>query len=157
MTKQQKILLLLVLTAISSSLVYYVNTSDTDTIKENEAVAGTSSENKTQELVNETAAQERKTFSQTQSYKTPAGNDEIIYVSVTLNKSSVIEDITFSHDIPVKPISEKMLTSFKANFSKELVVGKKIDEVSLSRVGGASLTTNAFNEALKGISSQIKG
>ena len=31
---------------------------------------------------------------------------------------------------------------------KTLVVGKKLETISLSRVGGASLTTNAFNEAL---------
>jgi hypothetical protein len=48
--------------------------------------------------------------------------------------------------------------NYQSNFEnsyKSLVLGKNIKSISLSRVGGASLTTNAFNQAIKSIANQL--
>ncbi|MHD0330680.1 hypothetical protein ACY18M_17150, partial [Proteus mirabilis] len=51
--------------------------------------------------------------------------------------------------------SREYQAKFASGF-KTLVVGKKIDEVSLSRVAGSSLTSGGFNAALADIESQAK-
>lgn len=48
------------------------------------------------------------------------------------------------------PLQEK----FDGAYSK-LVIGKKLEEISLSRVAGASLTTKAFNDAVDKIKSEV--
>ncbi len=43
--------------------------------------------------------------------------------------------------------STKYQNRFMAAYESQ-VIGKKLDSIKLSRVGGASLTTNGFNDAL---------
>jgi hypothetical protein len=46
-------------------------------------------------------------------------------------------------------------TRFENGYKQE-VVGKPLDSISLSRVGGASLTTEAFNDAVASIKTEAK-
>jgi outer membrane biosynthesis protein TonB len=79
-------------------------------------------------------------------YHVPDENTESITVNVSI-KSGIISDVSFSSD-PTNPTSAEFYQSFVGQFSKSALVGKKLAGVSLSRVGGASLTTAAFNRAL---------
>ncbi len=51
--------------------------------------------------------------------------------------------------------SASYINDFKSSISNA-VVGKKIDKASVGRVGGASLTSEAFNEALDQVMNQAK-
>lgn len=86
------------------------------------------------------------------SYYSPDG-PETISVEVTL-KNSVITETSArsgggSHD------SQEYQQRFIAGY-KQLVVSKSVDAVALSRVSGASLTPQGFNDALNQIKQQAQ-
>lgn len=82
------------------------------------------------------------TYTQTVSYRVPEGANESITVSLTI-KDDVVTALTYSADAK-KRESAKYQDRF-GGLVENLVVGESLDSISLSRVGGASLTTRAFN------------
>lgn len=92
------------------------------------------------------------TYDVTGDYTSPAGPEEI-EVKLTL-KNNVVEDATVVSKA-TKPISIKMQESFISAF-KPVVVGKSIDTLNLDKVGGASLTSKGFNDALEKIKNQAR-
>ncbi len=84
------------------------------------------------------------------TYMTPEGEEKIT-VTLTLKGNAITEVNTTSN--PVHHESRQYQTFFQNNY-KKLVVGKKIDEVNLSRVSGSSLTPIGFNAALNAIKQQ---
>lgn len=91
-------------------------------------------------------------YSATGNYQTPGGR-ESIGVTVTLS-SGTITDASVQ-----QKASGGESVEFQGKFAsgfKSLVVGKNIDEVSLSRVAGSSLTSGGFNNALQDIENQAK-
>lgn len=65
----------------------------------------------------------------------------------------MITDVSYSESTKDRESSE-YYNSFIKSFKTSDVVGKKIEDVSLSRVGGASLTTKAFMSALATIAAK---
>lgn len=83
-------------------------------------------------------------YTATGTYATPGGN-ESIDVAVTLENGEITD--TSLTEKGMTGEAQEYQGRFAANY-KELIVGKSIDEVSLSRVAGSSLTSNGFNDAL---------
>ena len=92
------------------------------------------------------------TYSATGNYFSPGGNESIA-VQLTLN-GDVITDVSATTQAS-RPDSVRYQSIFVANY-KPLVVGKKIDDVVLSKVSGSSLTSRGFNDALTQIKAQAK-
>ena len=92
-----------------------------------------------------------KTLQSSVSYTTPEGHSETLSVVVTL-QNGVISDISFS-EVPANKESKEYYNKFSSKFSKSILIGKTLSEASIQRTGGASLTTAAFNAALKKLSS----
>ena len=90
------------------------------------------------------------------TYRAPDGYSETIHLSTDI-KAGVINNFSFSYDSASNPTSAGYLSRFDSNLSKSLIIGKKITDISLSRVGGSSLTTRAFNKAIGQISLQSNG
>lgn len=92
------------------------------------------------------------TYTTEGKYLTPGGQ-ESIDVKVTLVDGTITNAV-----VTQKPISREAHTYQAAFVSgyKSQVVGKKIDDVSLSRVAGSSLTPNGFNSALDTIKTQAE-
>ena len=91
-------------------------------------------------------------YEQTGVYTSPGGAEEL-GVKLTL-KDDVIENV----EVEVKatlPVSKKLQEDFAANY-KDQVVGKKIDEVKLDKISGASLTPKGFNDAIEKIREQAQ-
>jgi len=85
------------------------------------------------------------TFIEDTTYTTPKRTTHKMKVSLTL-VDDVITDSSIIYDE-----SEGYSTGSQESFDelyKNEVIGKNINEVSLSRIGGASLTTEAFNDAV---------
>jgi len=93
----------------------------------------------------EAATYKDGTYTETGRYVSPGGA-ESIGVTVTI-ANDIITSATVTGNA-TRGESEEHQGDFIAAF-KTLVVGKDIDAVSLSRVAGASLTSNGFNAALK--------
>jgi len=92
------------------------------------------------------------TFTTTASYDIPKGTESNTF-SLVIN-DGVIKSIEIGITADNKA-SLKYQKDFADNISS-LIVGKKISELkSIDRVSGASLTTNAFNEAISRLQSEL--
>jgi hypothetical protein len=75
-------------------------------------------------------------------------------MAVTLTVASgVVTDAAITYDGQSSGFSNPNHERFDAAYKAE-VIGKNLSEVSLSRVGGASLTSKAFNDAVAKIAAQ---
>lgn len=93
-------------------------------------------------------------YSATTNYSVPEGHTDAIKVTVVVDSNGIIESVTATHNASNRE-SREYQQRFDSGY-KSQVVGKKIQDLgSLSRVSGASLTTNAFNDAMKKIKAQI--
>lgn len=86
------------------------------------------------------------------NYTSPGGVEEID-VALTLT-DGVINDITVTPKA-TRPTSKIKQADFAANY-KVMVMGKSIDEVTLTKVSGSSLTPKGFNDALDKIKKQAQ-
>lgn len=86
------------------------------------------------------------TFTASGRYLTPARTNHEIDVTLTINAAGIITaaDVVYDGgDGFSNPNQERFDNAYST-----LVIGQSIDTVSLSRVGGASLTSRAFNDAV---------
>lgn len=100
----------------------------------------------------ETGEYTNGTYTATGSYVSPGGQ-ESIELTVTL-EDGVITNSSLVTNADNRD-SRQYQNMFASNY-KTLVVGKDIDEVSLSRVSGSSLTSTGFNNALDQIKEDAK-
>ncbi len=90
------------------------------------------------------------TYTAEGTYSTPE-SVETITVTVTLENDTVTDvEVTGS---PQKAESKQYQGQFIGGIADE-VVGKDIDEISVSRVAGSSLTSGGFNQAIEEIKQQ---
>ena len=146
MTKEQKFLLLVVLIVAGAGSVIYVQNEK----KEGEVLSSKvalKAGKTTGEILSTT-----KTLETAVTYSVPENHTETLKVIVAL-KDGVITDISFSEN-PSNKESREYYTNFSKNFSRGQFIGKTLENVSLSRVGGASLTTRAFNAGIADIKKQ---
>lgn len=142
MTKEQKFLLLVVLIVIGAGATYYV------TSNKGPAAQGTTPSAQVADVV--------KSYTSNITYPVPTEKKETLHVSITL-KNGIIDDVTFSYDKPDNVASQENLTAFQDAFKGITLKGKKLADVSLSRVGGSSLTTDAFMKAIAEIRTKANG
>lgn len=88
------------------------------------------------------------TYNLAQTYTVPGGDKENLKMTLVI-KDGVIESIA-NNTVSSSPKSSGYQKSFETEI-KKAAIGKKIESLNLSSVGGASLTTNAFNEGLSSI------
>ena len=92
------------------------------------------------------------TYSASGTYQTPGGVEKVT-VKVTL-AGGVINSVDMERD-PTTPEAEEYQGRFVDGY-KSQVEGKKIDEVTLNRVAGSSLTSGGFNKALDTIKNDAR-
>ena len=92
------------------------------------------------------------TYSSIGDYFSPGG-DEQIGLQVTV-EDDVIIDVKVESKA-TRPNAIKFQGIFISNF-KPFVIGKKINDVHLSKVSGSSLTPGGFNDALAKIKAEAK-
>lgn len=117
----------------------------TQTTSQTESTTTTSTTGTTQA---NTAAQ---TYTKTLSYYVPRETNSI-HVSVTI-ADGVITSVETSHDYSDRE-SGSFINRFE-NGVQSAVVGKNIKDISATRIGGASLTSQAFYDALQSIAEQV--
>lgn len=92
------------------------------------------------------------TYAVTGNYISPGGAET---VGVTLK---IENDVVVASDFEIqadRPISVEMQKQFSDGY-KQFVVGKKLDEVSVGKVSGSSLTPKGFNDAVAKIKVQAQ-
>lgn len=94
------------------------------------------------------------TYTVTTSYTAPSRTTHKVTANLKIVNDVVTEArVNFSGE--EAETSAQYQSSFSQNYQSE-VVGKKLDSISLTRVGGASLTTGAFNNALVQVKAQAR-
>lgn len=94
------------------------------------------------------------TYTVTTSYTAPSRTTHKVTATLKIVNDIVTEArVNFSGE--KAETSSQYQSSFSQNYQSE-VVGKKLDSISLTRVGGASLTTGAFNKALVQVKTQAR-
>ena len=89
------------------------------------------------------------TYTANATYFTPKRVQHNISVSVTINNDIITDADVLYDDAEAKTPSH---IGFDGAYEQR-VLGAEVDNLDLARVGGASLTTTAFNEALADITS----
>lgn len=92
------------------------------------------------------------TYTAVGSYQSPNGT-ETIDVELTLRNNQVADVAVTSH--PTNPYTKRFQGEFVDGIH-EVVVGKPIDELDVSRVGGSSLTSGGFRDAVEQIKSEAQ-
>ncbi|WP_120521327.1 FMN-binding protein [Arthrobacter celericrescens] len=92
------------------------------------------------------------TYSADGHYESPNGT-ETVGVQLTLAGGTVTAVEITTH--PTNPNTRKFQGEFKDGIAAQ-IVGKKLDELNVSKVSGSSLTSGGFNEAVKSIKDQAK-
>ncbi len=86
------------------------------------------------------------------TYLTPARTSHAMSVSLTI-ENGIVTDSTIAYDGKSDGFSNPSQEKFDSLYKTE-VIGKSLSDISLSRVGGASLTSQAFNDAVAQIAAQ---
>lgn len=95
-------------------------------------------------------------YSATASYSVPHGYSNDITVKLTL-ANGVVSAVTTDNSYSSSDRESGMYIDAFENAIESAVVGKSLDSLtSLGRVGGASLTTYAFDDAITTIANQAK-
>ncbi|MDF2993130.1 MAG: uncharacterized protein K0S37_3644 [Microbacterium sp.] len=92
------------------------------------------------------------TYEATGQYATPE-SVETVDVTLTL-AGDTVTDVTVTGD-PQAAESKRYQSEFIGGIKDE-VVGKKLDEISVSKVAGSSLTSGGFNKAVDTIKTEAK-
>lgn len=155
MTKQQAVLLLFVLIIIGGGVTLYVTSSGASKTPAGSGTelpsAGTSATS------GQPASSANKTVLESLQYTVPNGNMEDITVACVVDAAGNIVDVTFKYGTPTNPESKEYLAKFNNSFKAGDLIGTKIGQKKLSRVGGASLTTAAFNAAIDSLATKVNG
>ncbi len=93
------------------------------------------------------------TYSATATYSVPSGAQNDIKVTLTIQGDTIIA-VTTNNNISESQ-SQYYVDSFNSNINSA-VVGSALTDAYAGRVGGASLTSNAFDDALRTIVNDAK-
>ena len=92
------------------------------------------------------------TYNADATYRTPVMSKYKINVALQVTGGVVTNStVTYADGAEKDPNAKHFEEAYKTE-----VVGKKLNDINLSRVGGASLTTGAFNQALTVIKTQAQ-
>lgn len=84
------------------------------------------------------------TYEATASYLTPKQTEHVMDVTLTVSDGVVSEaNVLYDGAAPKTPQHSAFDATYEA-----VVIGEEVEDLDLSRVGGASLTTGAFNAAV---------
>jgi len=129
------------------------NQAANNTVMEQNTTNSTTGNTTTNETPSEpvvTAGYKDGTYEAQGDYVSPGGPEQV-GVKLTL-KDGVVTDSTFTK-MAERPMSVTFQEQFAAGY-KEFVVGKKIDDINISKVSGSSLTPKGFNDALAKIKAE---
>ncbi len=136
----------------TTSTVSAVSSDQPSTNTETPATPSSGSTSPSAGSSSSTSSYKDGTYKATAEYYVPHGSNSIT-VNVSIKDGSITK-VSATHDYADRE-SGMYVDSFDSSISSK-AVGQKINGLSLSRVGGASLTTDAFDEVISSIANQAK-
>ncbi len=92
------------------------------------------------------------TYTETGSYQSPAGPEE---VGVTMTLEADVVTAVEVEPMPDNPTTTMYQERFAGGIS-DAIVGRKLDDLTVDKVAGSSLTSGGFNEAADKIKSEAQ-
>jgi cytoskeletal protein RodZ len=92
-------------------------------------------------------------YTATAQYLTPAREPHTVQVTLTLQEDNTVDEVDVLYDGD-KSFANKHQENFEAEITGT-VTGVTLNNVTADRVGGASLTSSAFNDAVDDIRDQV--
>lgn len=127
--------------------------SQTTTLTDPNSSSSTDSSSSSSSGTATTGSYKDGTYSSTVSYSVPKGDTNSITVGVTISSGKITAVTTGSgysdHE------SGEYISSFESSVDG-VIVGQSLGSISSSRIGGASLTSEAFYEALDAVATQAQ-
>lgn len=118
---------------------------------ESEVESEASVETQTPRAVEVEASAETQTYVAQASYFTPRRTEHDMAITLELDGETVVgANVLYDQENAYTPAHTGFDQAYKAE-----VIGKNINDIDLSRVGGASLTSTAFNEGVADIIAQL--
>lgn len=124
--------------------------TDDDAVVAVEAGIDVASDTETEQ----TATYADGTYTASASYLTPRRTEHLVGVTLTIENDVVVDSVV-TYDGAAGEYSNDNQARFDQAYSAE-VIGQPLDAISLSRVGSASLTSGAFNEAKAKIATEAR-
>lgn len=146
------LIVVVLLVAATAAVVVFTSSGDKPKTTSSTQPTSISSPSASTSTTASDASYKDGSYDATGNYQTPGGS-ESIGVKVTFT-NGVITDAEVTQEGRTNEAQEYQ-AAFASAF-KSQVIGKKIGDVSLSRVAGSSLTPNGFNDALSDIESQAQ-
>ena len=156
MNKNSVIIALVAIVGVAVAVFLVMQSDDdvTDTGSSTQVETTTSDTEPTiTDVVEDAAAIVDGTYSASTDYQVPERHTSTIDVEVSV-VDGVVEGLDIAHTA-TSDESEENQDSFDRQI-EDLVVGEKLEDIDLSRVGGASLTTDAFMSVLVSIISDAR-
>lgn len=152
-------IIVIILLGVGAGSIYLVNNTGKDTALD-QTTENTTSQTNTpaQDTTTDTKPETTVTvytdgtYTATGNYSTPGGSESITITTVISN--DIVTSISASGSA-TSGNSKQYQSQFLSGY-KNQVVGKSIEDVSLSRVAGSSLTSNGFNKALDTIKNDAR-
>lgn len=149
------IIIVVILAGVTAGIVFFTRQQEagapsTDTTETN--TTPSTSNSTSSSTSQSTGSYKDGSYQAAGSYQTPGGSEKIT-VKVTL-AGGLIESVDLERHPTTREAEEyqgKFVSGYKAQ-----VVGKKINDVRLSRVAGSSLTSGGFNQALEAIKEEAR-
>lgn len=146
------VVVVLLVVAATAAVIASGNNKDSSASQTSTTSSNTTSTSASSESTASVTNVKDGTYTASASYDTPGGVQDI-KVTLTIaggavSGSSITQNATGRED-------EAYQSAFESEY-KTAVVGKKISDISLNRVAGASLTTEGFNTALLDIAKQAQ-
>lgn len=135
---------------ILAAVFWYTQNSQTESLQE--TVTPSVTTNETQMENEQAMSYTDGTYEAEGSYISPGG-PRTIDMTITI-QDGVITDSTFVGNA-TDPTSQRFQGEFGDNY-QPMIIGKNIDEVSLTKVAGSSLTPQGFTDALEQIKAQAQ-
>ncbi|MEZ4104186.1 MAG: hypothetical protein R3B60_02785 [Candidatus Paceibacterota bacterium] len=130
---------------------FFSNDTKTDDTTDTKTEVNTTKENNVGDKTLPTSSTPQ-TFTQKATYVNPSRKTQEIEIILEVN-DGMVTNSQVKYDGKDSGYANKYQERFDEVYKSE-VIGKKLDQIHLSRVGGASLTSEAFNNAVADIISQ---
>lgn len=158
-----KKILIPILIILIAGVAWFVTREDTPVVRDEETPNGTDDGNAEQldeetteevSVIDSTPEFRDGSYQSVQNYRVPNGQEYKVDVTLTLENDQIV-DYALKFDDKAVGGSNSNQTRFADAIGAE-ISGQEIDELELSRIGGASLTTDSFNDAIDDVMMQAR-
>ncbi len=145
--------LVLIITVGAGGLILTLSSKNNNTVSTSNSTLGGNGLESIPSNITNSSQYKDGTYTSTGNYDSPGGMEKI-GVTVTLT-NGVIKSVSVDTGTPSSFDAQKYQNKFSQGISG-VVVGKSLDQATVGRVNGSSLTGIGFNEAITKIKTQAK-